>query len=75
MIFRSAHAMHPYRWRLFLGEAGRKWAGQGLDLSSVADLNDLAGLLRHSADLSESRSKREVETLFQEFEEKMQRAA
>ena len=75
MMFRNARAMHPYRWRLFLGEARRKWAGQGLDLSSVADLNDLAGLLHQSADLSEARSKREVEALFQEFEEKMQRAA
>jgi hypothetical protein len=66
---------NQHQWQLFLEEVRREWVGRGFDVSSVSDLNELAWFLQRSVDLSESRSRREVEELFHNFEEKIQRAA
>jgi hypothetical protein len=75
MKARVERKMNPRRWQLFLEEVRRTPIGRAFDFSGVSDLNELAMSLQRSADLSESRSKREVEELLRTFEEKLQRAA
>jgi hypothetical protein len=67
--------MNPRLWSMFLEEVRGTPLGQTIDFSSISNLNELAKCLRHSAALSESRAKREVEGLFWSFYEKIQRAA
>jgi len=67
--------MNTRQWKLFLEEVRRTPLGRAFDFSEVSDLNELEICLQRSADLSESRSKREVKEFLRTFEEKMQRAA
>jgi len=56
--------MNPRLWRMFLEEVRGTPLGQTIDVSNVSNLYEMAKCLRHSAALSESRAKREVEQLF-----------
>jgi len=75
LVNSTLEKMNPRQWRLFLEEIQRTSIGHGLDLSEASDLDQLIRLLQHSADLSGPRSKREVEEIFNHFQEKIRRAA
>ena len=62
------------KWPLLLAEIQEVWSKRGINVLSASNSGDLRMIFQR-AGLSEKRSKREVEAMLLNFDEKLRRAA